>query len=392
MVPTRRVPRIAALLGPVPSLPAGATSSARGWLRDGGEVLQVELHRLGRLGGDAPHQRPESAVSILVTGASRAAGVPDEVDFVLASGTVWARSVAVGREADWCLHLKPAAKSGIQSVRVPGDWSGYGELSFRARSSADTSIEVWIPAGASRGAFWRRVDLKAGAWQDVHLDLGWLRRTGSVVGVGQGALLRLPGRHGSLARRHRRRRGQPGAHPVSPATACIIALSLPTNPNSCLLTRRPARCVLLSGHDVCCRDEFTREHCGHRAYFEAGCRRAGAGGLGPIIANFEAAVTRPCGSAGSAGAPSSRRLAPWRSELRVSPEALGDSTAAPTPRRRSPSRARRGTGKRDPVVGSDAAGVHAHDAIYSWRPSGGRKLLGHCGVETCPEPGVEVGD
>ncbi len=79
-------------------------------------------------------------------------------------------------ESGWCLHLKPAAKSGIQSVRVPADWTGFGELSFRARSAADTSIEVWIPAGAGRGAFWRRVDLRARAWQDVHLDLGWLRR------------------------------------------------------------------------------------------------------------------------------------------------------------------------------------------------------------------------
>ena len=90
-----------------------------------------------------------------------------------------ARGGSASREAcesGWCLHLKPAAKSGIRSSRVPSDWTRYGELSFRARSAADTTIEVWIPAGEGRAAFWRRVDLRGGAWQDVHLDLGWLRR------------------------------------------------------------------------------------------------------------------------------------------------------------------------------------------------------------------------
>lgn len=79
-------------------------------------------------------------------------------------------------ESGWCLHLQPAAKSGIRSTRVPSDWTRHGQLSFRARTAVDTTIEVWIPAGEGRAAYWRRVDLRGGAWQDVHLDLGWLRR------------------------------------------------------------------------------------------------------------------------------------------------------------------------------------------------------------------------
>lgn len=79
-------------------------------------------------------------------------------------------------ESGWCLHLKPAAKSRIRSTRIAADWTRYGALTFRARSDADTTIEVWLPAGEDHAAFWRRVDLPGGAWQDVHLDLGWFRR------------------------------------------------------------------------------------------------------------------------------------------------------------------------------------------------------------------------
>ncbi len=89
------------------------------------------------------------------------------------------RGGAAAREAcasGWCLHVKPAAGSGIGSRRVPVSWTGYGELTFRARAASDASIEVRLPAGEGRAAFWRRVDLRGGAWQDVHIPLGWLRR------------------------------------------------------------------------------------------------------------------------------------------------------------------------------------------------------------------------
>lgn len=57
-----------------------------------------------------------------------------------------------------------------------GSWTAFGEVSFRARSLAETSIEVRVVAGEGRAAFWRRVDLRGGAWQDIRLALGWLRR------------------------------------------------------------------------------------------------------------------------------------------------------------------------------------------------------------------------
>jgi hypothetical protein len=89
------------------------------------------------------------------------------------------RGGAASREAcesGWCLHVKPAAGSGIASRRVQANWTGFGELTFRARAAADTSVEVRVPAGEGRAAFWRRVDLRGGAWQDVRVSLGWLRR------------------------------------------------------------------------------------------------------------------------------------------------------------------------------------------------------------------------
>lgn len=79
-------------------------------------------------------------------------------------------------ESGWCLHVKPAVGSGIGSRRVPANWTGYGELTFRARAAADTTVEVHIPAGDGQAAFWRRLDLRGGAWQDVRVSLGWLRR------------------------------------------------------------------------------------------------------------------------------------------------------------------------------------------------------------------------
>lgn len=90
-----------------------------------------------------------------------------------------AKGAAISREAcesGWCLHVKPVAGSGVGSRRVPADWTGYGGLSFRARAATDTSVEVRVPAGEGRAAFWRRVDLKGGAWQDVRVSLDWLRR------------------------------------------------------------------------------------------------------------------------------------------------------------------------------------------------------------------------
>lgn len=79
-------------------------------------------------------------------------------------------------ESGWCLHVKPAAGSAIGSRNVPTDWTQFGVLSFLARSGADTSIEVRVAAGPGRAAFWRRVDLRGEAWQQVSLDLGWFRR------------------------------------------------------------------------------------------------------------------------------------------------------------------------------------------------------------------------
>jgi hypothetical protein len=89
------------------------------------------------------------------------------------------RGGSAGREAcesGWCIHVSPAAGSGIGSRQVPTNWSGFGELTFRARAAADTSVEVRVPAGEGRAAFWRRVDLRGGPWQDVRVSLGWLRR------------------------------------------------------------------------------------------------------------------------------------------------------------------------------------------------------------------------
>ncbi len=79
-------------------------------------------------------------------------------------------------ESGWCLHVKPAPQSGIGSRQVPSDWTGFGKLTFRARAAADTSVEVRVPAGEGRAAYWRRVDLRGGSWQTVRLPLGWLRR------------------------------------------------------------------------------------------------------------------------------------------------------------------------------------------------------------------------
>lgn len=97
----------------------------------------------------------------------------------LANQWQMAKGGAASREAcesGWCLHVKPAAGSGIGSRSVPVSWTGYGELTFRARAASDASIEVRVPAGEGRAAFWRRVDLRGGAWQDVRVPLGWLRR------------------------------------------------------------------------------------------------------------------------------------------------------------------------------------------------------------------------
>lgn len=79
-------------------------------------------------------------------------------------------------ESGWCLHVKPAAGSGIASRSVPTNWTGFGELTFRARAAAATTMEVRVPAGEGRAAWWRRVDLREGGWQDVRIPLGWIRR------------------------------------------------------------------------------------------------------------------------------------------------------------------------------------------------------------------------
>ncbi len=79
-------------------------------------------------------------------------------------------------ESGWCLHVQPSATSKIASLRVPADWSRYGEVTFRARAAADTSVQIWLAAGPARAAFWRKIELKAGSWQDVHVPLGWFRR------------------------------------------------------------------------------------------------------------------------------------------------------------------------------------------------------------------------
>ena len=100
MLPTPRlIPRIAALLGPVPTLASGETASARGWLRYGGEVLQIDPS--GEPGRDLSKRGEESALRVMVTGASRPSAVPEDVDFVLASGTVWARSGQAHLPGDW---------------------------------------------------------------------------------------------------------------------------------------------------------------------------------------------------------------------------------------------------------------------------------------------------
>lgn len=100
-----------------------------------------------------------------------APGLADQ--WQMAKGGAASREVC---ESGWCLHVKPAAGSGIGSRSVPVNWTGYGELTFRARAAANASIDVRVPAGDGRAAFWRRVDLHGGAWQDVHLPLGWMRR------------------------------------------------------------------------------------------------------------------------------------------------------------------------------------------------------------------------
>ncbi|MFZ5476909.1 MAG: hypothetical protein ACOZNI_09060 [Myxococcota bacterium] len=90
-----------------------------------------------------------------------------------------ARGGSASREAcetGGCLHVRPAPGSKVGSRRVPADWTGFGELTFRARATSATSIEVRVAAGERGAAWWRRVDLRAGEWQDVRVPLGWLRR------------------------------------------------------------------------------------------------------------------------------------------------------------------------------------------------------------------------
>lgn len=88
--------------------------------------------------------------------------------------TAAGRATREACESGWCLHLTAEAPSAARSTLVPADWTRYGELSFRARAATDTAILVWVHAG--EGAFWRKVDVHGGDWQDVDLDLGWLRR------------------------------------------------------------------------------------------------------------------------------------------------------------------------------------------------------------------------
>lgn len=76
----------------------------------------------------------------------------------------------------WCLRVKAPAGASIASGSVPTDWTGFGELSFRALTAVDTTLDVRVTAGEGRASFWRRVDVRGGAWRDIRLPLGWLRR------------------------------------------------------------------------------------------------------------------------------------------------------------------------------------------------------------------------